>query len=198
MPRGKIVLMMGPSCSGKDTLFKLVKNNSKIKFEDIILHTTRPMRNNEQNGREYYFCDEKEMERLESSGDIIERRSYNTNKGIWHYFTAKTQIDLDKNNYIGLNTLEGLDQYLKHYDVDDIISLYIYVEKGLRLERAINREKEQDIPNYQELCRRFLADSADFSLENLRKRPITAIIDNNGSLEESVEEIEKVLKRKIN
>ena len=52
----------------------------------------------------------------------------------------------------------------------------------------------EENPKYQELCRRFLADSLDFSEENINKRPITSIINNNSSLDNTMEEVEKVLK----
>ena len=51
-------------------------------------------------------------------------------------------------------------------------SIYIEVEDGERLMRAIDREKMQDIPKYEEMCRRFLADAVDFSEENLQKAEI--------------------------
>ena len=39
--------------------------------------------------------------------------------------------------------------------------------------RALNREREQEVPRYAELCRRFLADTRDFSEENLANLGIT-------------------------
>ncbi len=194
---GKIVLLIGPSASGKDTLLREVKNLDGMEFKDIILHTTRPMRVNEENGREYYFCSEEEMQKLEEEGKIIERRTYNTIYGPWHYFTVSSEFNLKEKNYIGLNTLEGLDQYLKFYNKEDIISFYIHVDEEVRLERALEREKREEKPKYKELCRRFLADCEDFSQENIRKRPITACIDNSGEINDSVKQIEKVLRKSL-
>ena len=77
--------------------------------------------------------------------------------------------------------------------MENIISLLIKVDDGIRLQRALDREKMEESPKYQELCRRFLADSIDFSEENINKRPITSIINNN-SLDNTMEEVEKVLK----
>ena len=55
----------------------------------------------------------------------------------------------------------------------------INVEDGLRLERALGRERKQEHPAYAEMCRRFLADSADFSDENLRAQNISRFFENN-------------------
>ncbi len=194
---GKIILIMGPSNSGKDTIYKLIKEKLNIPLEEIILYTTRPMRKNEQNAREYYFVNEEEMNNMLNNNLIIERRCYDTVHGKWYYFTSKKEFNLEKYNYIGLNTLVGLDQYLKYFKKENIISLYIEVEKGERLQRAINREKKLENADYEEMCRRFLADSIDFSEEELSKRPITAIIDNNGSLENTMKQVEKILQKTL-
>lgn len=190
---GKIVLLMGASASGKDTIYrKLVKEN-KFALNEIKMHTTRPPREGEQHGREYFFCTEEEMYQLDSDKKIIELRKYNTQYGPWYYFTTSTHIDLNSNNYIATNTLVGFDQYLKYYKPEDFVSLYIQTEDGVRLTRALEREMREKNPKYTEMCRRFLADSEDFSLENLKKRPITSIIENNGTLEETMDKVNKVL-----
>ena len=191
---GKIVLFMGPSSSGKNIIkSRLIKDN-KFALKEIIMSTTWPKRTGEIEGREYYFKTEKEMLELEKEGKIIERRTYDTAYGPWHYFTTSSSIDLENYNYIGDNTLEGLDQFVKFYGIENIISILIKVDDGIRLQRALDREKREKTPKYQELCRRFLADSVDFSEENISKRPITSIIYNNSSLDNTMQEVEKVLK----
>ena len=190
---GKIILFMGPSNSGKDTIIRTLVKENKFAFKEMIMSTTRPKRTHEVEGREYYFKTVEEMLDLEKQGKIIEKRKYDTVYGPWYYFTTSTTIDLGNNNYIGSNTLKGLDQFVKFYGMENIISLLIKVDDGIRLQRALDREKMEESPKYQELCRRFLADSIDFSEENINKRPITSIINNN-SLDNTMEEVEKVLK----
>ena len=184
---------MGPSSSGKDTIKRRLIKENKFALKEMIMSTTRPMRTGEVEGIEYYFKTVEEMLELEKDGKIIEKRTYKTADGPWHYFTTSSSIDLDNYNYVGSNTLEGLDQFVKFYGMENIISLLIKVDDGIRLQRALDREKMEESPKYQELCRRFLADSIDFSEENINKRPITSIINNN-SLDNTMEEVEKVLK----
>ena len=185
---------MGPSSSGKNIIkSRLIKDN-KFALKEMIMSTTRPKRTGEVEGREYYFKTVEEMLELEKEGKIIERRTYDTAYDLWHYFTTSSSIDLDNYNYVGSNTLEGLDQFVKFYGIENIISLLVTVDDGIRLQRALDREKREKAPKYQELCRRFLADSIDFSEENINKRPITSIIYNNSSLDNTMEEVEKVLK----
>ena len=185
---------MGPSSSGKDTIERRLIKENKFALKEMIMSTTRPKRTYEVEGREYYFKTVEEMLELERQGKIIEKREYATIYGPWYYFTTSTNIDLENNNYIGSNTLEGLDQFVKFYGDKNIISLLIKVDDGIRLQRALDREKKEFSPKYQELCRRFLADSIDFSEENSNKRQITSIIYNNSTLDNTMEEVEKVLK----
>ena len=191
---GKIILFMGPSSSGKDTIKRRLIKENKFALKEMIMSTTRPMRTGEVEGRDYYFKTEEEMLELEEQGKIIEKRKYDTVYGPWYYFTTSSNIDLENYNYIGDNTLEGLDKFVKFYGIENIISLLIKVDDGIRLQRALDREKREENPKYQELCRRFLSDSLDFSEENINKRPITSIINNNSSLDNTMEEVEKVLK----
>ena len=88
---------------------------------------------------------------------------------------------------------------MKKYFEKELIPIYIEVEDGLRLERAIKREKEQKEAKYTELCRRFLADSKDFSEENLKKAGIKKRfqnIDLNTCLNEILREIKLRLNKK--
>lgn len=190
---GKIVVCMGKSSSGKDTVVKELLRENKYHFQKIIPSTTRPIRFGEIDGREYYFNTEEEMWRLDRRHKIIERRQYNTEQGTWYYYTTNQNIDLENHNYITVNTLEGLDCFIEYYGRDKIISLLIQLEDGERFQRALNREKEQENPKYKELCRRFLADSRDFSLENIEKRIITKTINNQGDIQQTVKEVNKVL-----
>lgn len=72
--------------------------------------------------------------------------------------------------------------------MENIIPIYIEVEDGLRLERALSREKQQSQPNYDELCRRFLADNKDFSEERLNINRITKRYQNL-NLDQCIKEI---------
>ena len=72
--------------------------------------------------------------------------------------------------------------------------IYIEVEDGLRLTRAIHREQKQDNPHYEEMCRRFLADQEDFSEEKIAAAGITRKFQNV-DLEECVEEIAEYIRQ---
>ena len=161
---GKIFCIMGKSSSGKDTLYQLLLNKEELHLSRIIPYTTRPRRRLEEDGREYFFVDEKQQQKMEEEGKIIELRSYDTVHGIWKYFTVDDgQISLENHNYLMIATLEAYEKMLLFFGKEVMVPIYVEVEDGIRLQRALDREKLQDYPKYAELCRRFLADTEDFS-----------------------------------
>lgn len=169
---GKIFYLMGKSSVGKDTIYKkLLEIENKL--YPIILYTTRPIREGETDGVEYYFVTEERMEALQAEGKIIEKRSYDTIHGVWNYFTADDgKIDLMNNQYLGIGTLESYEKLRDYFGNEVLVPLYIELEDGERLRRALSREQQQKTPKYAELCRRYLADEIDFSEENITKAEI--------------------------
>ena len=69
-------------------------------------------------------------------------------------------------------------QLREYFGPERVIPIYVEVEDGLRLSRALSREREQEQPKYKELCRRFLADSEDFSEEKIAEAEITRRFQN--------------------
>lgn len=189
----KIFFVLGKSCSGKDTIFRELQEHNELKLKTVVGYTTRPMRVGEIDGVEYFFVDSNRLNELKDSGKVIECRDYDTVHGIWSYFTVDDgQINLEKDNYLYIGTLESYEQMVKYYGADVVVPLYIEVENGERLWRAVNRERAQEEPKYAELCRRFLADEEDFKEENIVKAGITRRFQNN-ALDECINEIVEVV-----
>ena len=174
-----IFYLMGKSASGKDTIYQKLLEKRDLDLQRIVLYTTRPIREGEAEGREYYFTDEQKLQTLQNEGRLIELRSYDTVHGVWHYFTADDgQIDLKSYDYLGIGTLESYQKMKEYFGQNTMVPLYIEVEDGERLSRALTREKKQKSPRYAELCRRFLADCEDFSEEKLLAAGITQRFSN--------------------
>lgn len=194
---GKLFCLMGKSSCGKDTLYKRILSEGNLPLKTLVSYTTRPIRSGETDGVEYYFLTEEELTSLEQENKIIELRAYHTVHGIWKYFTVNDhQIDLLKNDYLVIGTLESFQTLRAYFGSDRLVPLYIEVDPGERLQRALNRERLQQEPKYAELCRRFLADEADFSLEKLTQAGITDIFHNNNlddCLSELITYIKKIL-----
>ena len=176
---GKIFCLMGKSSSGKDTIYKRLMEDETLGLKRIVPYTTRPIRQGETEGVEYHFVENAHLEELQAAGRVVELRAYDTVHGIWKYFTVyEDEMDLQKEFYAVIGTLESWHAMCEYFGRDVMVPVYIEVEDGLRLERALSRERGQSDPKYTELCRRFLADAEDFSEEKLEKEGITKRFEN--------------------
>lgn len=185
----KIFYIMGKSAAGKDHIYSLLAENEELHLKKMILYTTRPIREGEENGREYFFTGEETRNRFREEGRLIEERSYHTIHGIWTYYTADDgQVNLEKYDYIGIGTLESFVKLKEYYGEDMVIPIYIEVEDGERLSRALFRERQQSSPKYSEMCRRFLADAEDFSEQKIQEAGIIRRFENK-DLKNCTEEI---------
>ena len=165
---GRIFCLMGKSSTGKDTIYKELLAKEQLNLRRIVPYTTRPIREGEQNGEEYFFTDEEGICRLEEQNRIIEMRCYDTCFGPWKYLTVNDeQIDLSQNDYLLIGTPEAYLSMRAYFGKDAVVPLLIEIDDGVRLQRALDREKQQQEPKYEEMCRRFLADAKDFSEETL-------------------------------
>ena len=192
----KIIYIMGKSSAGKDTIYKILKE--KIDVKPYVLYTTRPIRTGEKEGIDYNYLTNEEMEQYfqEKNSKVIESRTYNTIYGPWTYATILDNQFLSGKNLLMTGTLESYNailEFFKNKENIEMIPIYIEVEDGIRLERALKREKEQSNPKYVELCRRFIADSQDFSEENINKSGIKKRFQND-NLDNCVNEIIEYLK----
>ncbi len=138
---GKLFVIMGKSATGKDTLYKRIKERHP-ELKEIVTYTTRPIRKGETYGKEYFFVSKEEMYEMKEQGKIIECRQYNTVLGPWFYFTADDgQIDLSTGDYLLISTLAGYEKLQGVFGIDKIVPVYIEVDDVERLERAVARER---------------------------------------------------------
>lgn len=191
---GMIVYLMGKSSTGKDTIFKKLLKEGTLALKTIVPYTTRPIRAGEKNGVEYFFTDEAGFQRLKQEKKVIEDRAYHTFHGVWRYFTVDDgQICLEENNYLMIGTLEAYSRMKEYFGAERVLPVMIELDDGIRLQRALDREKRQERPKYEEMCRRFLADSEDFSEEKMQKAGIEKRFCND-DLERCLKEIRDYIK----
>ncbi len=194
---GKLFCIIGKSSTGKDTIYKEVLEESTLNLRRIVSYTTRPIRAGEHEGLEYHFCTYEKEKELQEEGKIIELRSYNTYYGRWDYFTVDDgQIDFDKSSYLIIGTVESFVKIQDYFGKSRVEPIYIEVEDGQRLMRALQREMQQTSPKYEELCRRYLADAEDFSPEKLKAAGIEKKFYNR-DLKETIAEIVEYIKGQI-
>ena len=163
--------IMGKSSTGKDTIYK--KITEKIDIEEYVSYTTRPMRDEEKDGREYHFISEDKMNMYKQQGSMIECRTYQTVHGPWMYATINDEQFHKTGNMITVGTLESYQKIKKYLDENKtnirLYPIYLQISEELRRDRAIQRENKQKNPDFKEMERRLEADNIDFADENLKK-----------------------------
>ena len=171
-----LTILCGKSASGKDTLLRQLVQN--YDFLPIVSTTSRPPREGEIDGVDYYFTSRADFEKDIQNNRFLEYRSYETLveniPDTWYYGTEKMELDPNK-DYITVLDLEGAQSFIDYYqDKTDIFPVYIDIPDGLRKQRAINR------PSFDETEweRRCADDAVKFSPENVSKIAKVSLLNN--------------------
>lgn len=194
---GKLIVLMGKSASGKNTIYRLLQQDERLNLHQLVPYTTRPMRAGEKNGEAYFFVSEEKFHELFAAGKVIEQRAYHTVHGLWRYFTVEDeQLNLAQHSYLLIGTLEAYVSIVSYFGTEQVVPVMVTLDDGVRLERALLRERQQEHPKYEEMCRRFLADSADYAQEKLDEAGITKVFENHSS-EATAEEISAYIREQL-
>lgn len=185
----KIFCLMGYTGSGKDTIAKEVIKalNGKVKF--LVSHTTRPIRESEKEGREYYFIDNKKFLKMKEENEFIETRVYHTKvekngkvvDDTWYYGLSIREVE---NCEYGLFIVDvnGFNELRGKYGSSVVVPIFINVKEETLKQRALNRGDLED-----EVNRRLEDDKLKF--RSFRVRVMYKNIFNNGDIQKAIDEI---------
>jgi len=191
----KIYTITGCSASGKDKILNtLIKNCMGL--TPIISTTSRPMRTNEIQGREYNFISNEVVENMLINNDFIESRSYKVANGdTWIYGITKDSIKITSyHNYIVIVDFQGL-QELKKYLCDreyesSLTSIYIDCSYQTRLLRSLQREGKMTDEQVAEVIRRFTDDNENVAPA---KEYCDYVVNNEGDFSNTINRILDIL-----
>ena len=147
-----MLILIGPSASGKTEVAKLLAKNHNI--TKIVTYTTRSPRVNEVNGVDYNFVSVEEFAKLTEENFFVETTYYNSN----FYGTAKKDIKDDKCVILDPN---GLKSFIALND-SSIISIFLSSDEQKRYERMICRKDSEENAK-----KRIINDRIAFSDANL-------------------------------
>lgn len=173
----KILALIGEAGAGKDTLLQAALEKDPELFE-IISCTTRPPREGEVHGKNYFFCSNTEFQRKLKRDLFIESTAFNG----WFYGTSKEDLSKLRIN-IGVFNPEGITKLSKRKDID-LRVVRLRASDEVRRERQLSRESA---PNLEEIERRFAADKKDFSF-----LPFDYITINNETPQDLIDNAEKI------
>lgn len=171
----KIWFLVGQSNTGKDTIMNRVLNNT-VGLSRFVTYTTRDKRENEVNGREYYFKANDDYMQALKDDKVVESRCYHLKDKDVYYYTLK---DIDnKKNYIVAGTINQCLSYIKYFGEDVVQPIRIRVNDYERLKRGIEREHSNK-ENYYEVCRRFCDEFNEYTDKNFSLINFVLDIENN-------------------
>ena len=126
---GKLILLLGKSASGKDSIAKAILKEYTGRLTGVIPYTTRPIRIGEKEGVTYRYVSVETMEEMERQGRVLERRDYETVNGQWSYFTADDgQVAEDAGDTLLIGTPEVYRGLVKTLGADRIVPVLVEVD----------------------------------------------------------------------
>ncbi len=162
-----VVIVMGPSASGKDTFVRHMIEAGDGKFSKLLSVTTRPMRDGEVEGVEYNFTSTEEFTKRIKSQDFVEYRSYDTlvdgKPDTWYYGTPKFEPSM--NLRFVIKDPKGACQIAKY--CEEIGEPYLLLLVKCDEETRTKRAEKRGSFNESEWNRRLMADREDFANDTL-------------------------------
>lgn len=170
MNKYKIIAICGKSASGKDTLLQEIKRNYK-KVHEIVSCTTRPPRDYEVDGKDYFFLSLEDFAKKDCNGEMLEVAKFRD----WYYGTSLDGLDPEAIN-VGVFNPTGIYNLMQRDNVD-LFVVQVQASDKVRLIRSLRREANPDV---DEIVRRYLTDKEDFEKFSQIYEP-DYIFDSEGS-----------------
>ena len=192
MKKGKLIILSASSGAGKSTICKdLLKKNKDWRFS--ISATTRPMRDNEVDGKDYYFFSKEKFEHKEKFGEFIECEWVHGNR----YGTPIEPIEnaLDDGQILLLDVdVKGAMNLIEEFE-EDVISIFIE-PPGINVQDKLESLNERLVTRggYSETLIKQRLKRFELELSFKEKFNFSFI---NEDLNETTKEIDKVIKENI-
>jgi len=145
MKKHKRTVLVGKAASGKDYFRKVLENRG---FKYAVSYTTRPPRAGEAEGKDYFFLEKEEFEKMIENGEFYEHVTFNG----WYYGTTREQFF---NEDIFIMTPHGISK-IQSEDRENTFIIYLDMPYEEREKRLMLRSDADTVE------RRLVADEKDF------------------------------------
>lgn len=180
-----ILIIAGMSCAGKDTAQDYLVSKG---WNFIVSTTSRPIRPNEVEGKNYYFITKEEFEKKIENNEMLEYRKYYTKlrgvDDIWYYGVEENKVNATDNVIAVLDPI-GYHAFVDKYGKENVKLLWLDLPTELRRERNIAR-LDYDVIEFERRTQKDMESFGDFRSE------ADYIIDNSSTIEELYSELDKL------
>lgn len=152
---GMLIVLSGPSGSGKGTIIKSLLSRRKDTVLSISV-TTRQPRPGEEDGVHYFFRTREEFEDMIAENSLLEYAEYNGNYYGTPEEAIKKWLQEGKNVLLEIE-VQGAEQVMNHRS--DLVSIFITIPSMAELERRLRdrgTETEEKIRGRMEVAKREL------------------------------------------
>jgi guanylate kinase len=123
---------MGPSGCGKTSLAKKLQQYDPEKYNWLTQTTTRPPRDSEKEGREYYFLTDEQYDNYDNIGALIAQ--VRDEFAPYRYGTPIAKLDIRKTNII-VASIEGFLDAVTKVDKSDKVNVLFIKDVKPEIER---------------------------------------------------------------
>ena len=145
----KRIILVGKAGSGKDFMRKKLESRN---FKYAVSYTTRPAREGEVHGRDYFFITEELAKKMIDNYEFFEYVMFNG----WLYGTTLSQWSQADGDDVFIMTPTGLS-HIGEEDRKDCLVIFVDIDINVRRERLMQRDMPGD-----SIERRIQADEDDF------------------------------------
>lgn len=186
--KGLLIILSGPSGVGKGTLRKEIVKDNTLNLGYSISMTTRPPREGEKDGVDYYFVSEDEFLRDIEDGNFLEHAKF-----VGHYYgTPSYKVEEMRNK--GINVIleieiNGAKQVMKKVKDDGVISFFLMPPNFEALENRIRNRRSEPEEVIQERLNK-----------GLKEMTMTGSYDHviiNDDIQRAAEEIKSIISNKL-
>lgn len=143
-----IIVLVGKAATGKDEVEIQLEKHFNVKR--LVSHTSRPKRDGEIDGENYYFTSYENIKKMIDKGETVEHTSYIVGDEKWLYALSKSEINNIPKGYFGVVTVNhhGVKQLTEIDELKDrLVIIYLTSPDSKRKERYFKRDEHN--PNTQ-------------------------------------------------
>ncbi|GAB4142918.1 MAG: guanylate kinase [Planctomycetaceae bacterium] len=137
-PDARVLVLSGPSGSGKTTIVNRLVGNPSVSLMKAISATTRPPRQGEIDGQDYYFLSQEEFDRRRKNGEFLECAEV-FGAGYWYgTLWSELQRACDQNAWAFLEVdVEGALNVMREYP--QAVTIFLTTPSAEEYERRLRR-----------------------------------------------------------